>query len=459
MLKFEDVTKKYGDKVVLDDVSFEIQTGEFVFLVGPSGCGKTTAFRLIIKEEEVTRGRIFIDEYEITKLKRSLLSELRRQIGVVFQDYKLIPNKNVYENIAFALELMGKHDKEIETTVNDLLELVNLKDRKEAFPDQLSGGEKQKVSIARAMANGPLILLADEPTGNLDPVATWEVVDILKKINEKGTTVIMATHEVQIVKAMNKRVLEIKNGKMSSEGTSDQYVTSITMEQKEVKMDIENRSGGHTLVDKSTNTEVTETAPVEPNIELSKGKTKKWKEWFDKDTATKEEDVSEPKIDKKEIEEFIEEEKKNAVKVDEEIQIERKDFEVKVEEKIENKPLVQEEKIQPVPIFKRFFSKSKVETKIPEKVKPEETPKVETPKPMPELPKSKIKVSVKPRFKKSESSDINLLDIPLKTKDILLEEGYDSIEKLLLATADELSNLDGVGVKGYEKIKKALKSR
>jgi len=447
MLKFENVTKKYGDKVVLDDVSFEIQTGEFVFLVGASGSGKTTAFQLIIKEEEVTRGKIYIDEYEITKLKRSLLSELRRQIGVVFQDYKLIPNKNVYENIAFPLELMGKNDKEISNTVDDLLELVNLKDRKDAFPDQLSGGEKQKVSIARAMANGPLILLADEPTGNLDPVATWEVVDILKKINEKGTTVIMATHEVQIVKAMNRRVLEIKDGKMNSEGTSDQYVTSITMEQKEVKMDIESKSGGHTLVDKQISTEVLET---EPSVELSKGKTKKWKDWFDKGKESKEEEVIEPKIDKKDLEEYIEEEKKNAVKIDEEVAVERKDFEVKVEEKIEDKPIEVKEKSVNVPIFKRLFSKPKVEKK--EEIIIKEEPKIET-------PTSKIKVSVKPSFKRSIASDINILDIPLKTKDILISEGFDSIGKLLVATPDELSSLDGIGVKGYEKIKKALKSR
>lgn len=458
MLKFENVVKKYGNKVVFDGISFEIQSGEFVFMVGPSGCGKTTAFRLIIKEEDATSGHIFIDDYEITKLKRSLLSELRRQIGVVFQDYKLIPNKNVYENIAFAMELMGKHDTEIKATIDDLLELVNLNDRKGAFPDQLSGGEKQKVSIARAMANGPLILLADEPTGNLDPVATWEVVDILKKINEKGTTVIMATHEVQIVKAMNKRVIEIKNGKILTDGTSDEYVTSITNEQKDVRMDIENRSGGHKIVNEETNSEI---ILIEPKVDLTKNKTKKWKDWFEKEKVEKEEPVIPEKIDKKEVDEVIKDEKKNSIKLPDEIVEERKEFENKIAEKIEDKPALavsktiepepKVEKSESVTIFKRFFTKQK--PNIPEAVKVPEVKHVE------EAFRSKIKVSVRPNIKRSNSSDINLLDIPLKTKDILISEGFDSIEKLLTISPDELSNLEGVGVKGYEKIKKALKSR
>ena len=240
MLKFQNVIKKYDEKVVLDGISFDIDSGEFVFLVGPTGCGKTTAFRLLIKEEELSDGEIVIDDYSIKTLKGNLVPELRRQIGVVFQDYKLIPNRNLRENIAYAMIAMNKSDEEIAEMVDYLLDLVGLKDREHAFPEQLSGGEKQKVAIARAMANSPLILIADEPTGNLDPVATWEVVDILKKINEKGTTVIMSTHEVQIVNLLNKRVIELKDGKVVKDGTSKEYIHSITEEQRDIKSDIAN---------------------------------------------------------------------------------------------------------------------------------------------------------------------------------------------------------------------------
>ena len=298
MLKFQNVIKKYDEKLVLDGVSFDIDSGEFVFLVGPTGCGKTTAFRLLIKEEELSDGEIVIDDYSIKTLKGSLVPELRRQIGVVFQDYKLIPNRNLRENIAYAMIAMNKPDVEIAEMVDYLLDLVGLKDREHAFPEQLSGGEKQKVAIARAMANSPLILIADEPTGNLDPVATWEVVDILKKINEKGTTVIMSTHEVQIVNLLNKRVIELKDGKVIKDGTSKEYIHSITEEQKDIKSDIANVKREQVKIDEMV---------------IDKKDTKKWIDWFNKETLSKEHTPRtrhiEVEIPKKEEEKKIVEEK------------------------------------------------------------------------------------------------------------------------------------------------------
>lgn len=425
MLKFQNVIKKYDDKVVLDGVSFDIDSGEFVFLVGPTGCGKTTAFRLLIKEEELSDGEIVIDDYSIKTLKGNLVPELRRQIGVVFQDYKLIPNKNLRENIAYAMIAMNKSDEEIVEMVDYLLDLVGLKDREHAFPEQLSGGEKQKVAIARAMANSPLILIADEPTGNLDPVATWEVVDILKKINEKGTTVIMSTHEVQIVNLLNKRVIELRDGKVIKDGTSKEYIHSITEEQKDIKSDIANVKREQIKIDEMV---------------IDKKDTKKWKDWFNKETLSKEHTPRarhiEVEIPKKEVEEKLEE----IVKEVPEIKVVEKEEPVKIEEPKEKEVVIEEKKTPKVSLLQ----------KLKERLSKEEVKK--------EVEEKKIKVSLKNKTRVLPmSSSIDILDIPLKIKSALKEEGFDSIDKLRNASEHEISDIDGIGSKGYEKIKKALK--
>ncbi len=425
MLKFQNVIKKYDEKLVLDGVSFDIDSGEFVFLVGPTGCGKTTAFRLLIKEEELSDGEIVIDDYSIKTLKGNLVPELRRQIGVVFQDYKLIPNRNLRENIAYAMIAMNKSDEEIAEMVDYLLDLVGLKDREHAFPEQLSGGEKQKVAIARAMANSPLILIADEPTGNLDPVATWEVVDILKKINEKGTTVIMSTHEVQIVNLLNKRVIELKDGKVIKDGTSKEYIHSITEEQKDIKSDIANVKREQIKIDEMV---------------IDKKDTKKWIDWFNKETLSKEHTPRtrhiEVEIPKKEVEEKLEE----IVKEVPEIKVAEKEEPVKIEEPKEKEAAIEEKKTPKISLLQ----------KLKERLSKEEVTK--------EVEEKKIKVSLKNRTKvMPTSSSIDILDIPLKIKSALKEEGFDSIDKLRNASEYELSDIDGIGSKGYEKIKKALK--
>ncbi len=214
MIYFNNVSKKYRDAVALDDVTVTITAGEFVSIVGHSGAGKTTLTKMILAEDAPTDGTVFFESIDVHKLKNQSLTKLRRRIGVVFQDFKLLSNKTAYENIAFAMEAVGKTDQEIATDVPHVLELVDLSHRHLHFPSQLSGGEKQRLAIARAIINQPELIIADEPTGNLDPINTHEIVQILKKINDLGTTVILATHNRGVIDAIGKRVLTMENGKV-----------------------------------------------------------------------------------------------------------------------------------------------------------------------------------------------------------------------------------------------------
>jgi cell division transport system ATP-binding protein len=213
MIKLESVTKVYkGDVVALRDASADIQKGEFVFLVGPSGSGKSTMLRLLNKEETPEHGRIFVAGKDIGELNQWKVPYLRRNIGCVFQDFKLLANKTVYENVAFALEVIGRPKHVIKTQVPAILELVGLAKKMNNYPHELSGGEQQRVSIARAFVNRPLILLADEPTGNLDPTTSVGIMRLLDRINRTGTTVVMATHDRSIVDTMRRRVIELDRG-------------------------------------------------------------------------------------------------------------------------------------------------------------------------------------------------------------------------------------------------------
>lgn len=215
MITFKNVTKTYERKIdSLVDVSFEIKKGEFVFFVGPSGAGKTTIIKLLIKKEIPTSGEIKFNDIDVVKMKNTTLPTYRQQIGVVFQDDKLIEGKTVRENIEFALEITGKDDKELEETTEYLLDVVNLKKREHLFPKQLSGGEKERAGIARALANDPKVFIADEPTGDLDPKTADEIAKIMDKINKWGTTVIVATHNKEIVDKMQKRVIRLEDGQI-----------------------------------------------------------------------------------------------------------------------------------------------------------------------------------------------------------------------------------------------------
>ena len=215
MIYFNNVTKIYnGDLVVLDDINLTIGAGEFVSVVGHSGAGKTTLVKMILADDHPTAGTVFFESNDIHKLRNMDLTNLRRRIGVVFQDFRLLSNKTAYENIAFAMEAVGKTDEEIASDVPHVLELVDLSHRIFHFPHQMSGGEKQRLAIARAIINQPELIIADEPTGNLDPVNTREVVQILKKINDLGTTVILTTHNPRVIDFLGRRVVTMEKGKV-----------------------------------------------------------------------------------------------------------------------------------------------------------------------------------------------------------------------------------------------------
>jgi cell division transport system ATP-binding protein len=215
MISLQHVTKVYKNGVVaVDDVTVDVEKGEFVFIVGPSGSGKSTVIRLLLKEEEVTKGQIFVAGKNLAKLTPWKVPYLRRNIGTVFQDFKLLPDKTVFDNVGFALEVIGKPKHVIDQRVPEILELVGLGEKINNFPDELSGGEQQRVSMARACVNRPLVLLADEPTGNLDPTTSVDIMRLLDRVNRIGTTVIMATHDQAIVDAMRRRVIELDAGRV-----------------------------------------------------------------------------------------------------------------------------------------------------------------------------------------------------------------------------------------------------
>lgn len=223
MIKFKNVTKKFGDIVALRSVSFEVTPGEFVFITGPSGAGKTTIVKLILKEILPSEGKIEVDETDLEKISLGGLPKLRQKIGVVFQDFKLLSDRTVFENVALPLEVAKKEKKEIEKQVKSVLELVGLSDREDLFPAQLAGGELQRTCLARAVVSKPKILIADEPTGNLDPSTSWQIVKLLKKINKIGTTVIMATHNVDIVDSMKERVIKLDKGEVLKDQSGGKY--------------------------------------------------------------------------------------------------------------------------------------------------------------------------------------------------------------------------------------------
>ena len=216
MIEFQNVSKKYDNGVLaLNNVNVKIDKGDFVFIVGPSGAGKSTFIKAVLKEVNVTEGHVVVDQQDITKLHRRRVPYLRRKVGVVFQDFRLLPNKTVYENIAFSMEILGTPHRNIRKQVPMILALVGLTGKGNFYPNQLSGGEQQRVSIARSMINNPPILIADEPTGNLDPDTSWEIMKVLRTINRRGTTILMATHDREIVDIMKKRVIALENGQIA----------------------------------------------------------------------------------------------------------------------------------------------------------------------------------------------------------------------------------------------------
>ena len=224
MIEMMNVTKKYNKGITaINNLSIQIKDGEFVYVVGPSGAGKSTFIKMMYREEKATKGRIRVGKYDLMKIRDRQIPYLRRYVGVVFQDFKLLQHKTVYENVAYAMEVIEKSPREIKRRVQEVLELVNLKHRMNNFPNELSGGEQQRVAIARAIVNTPGILIADEPTGNLDPETSMEIMDILERINEQGTTIVMATHNSQIVNEKKHRVIAIENGQIVRDQEQGEY--------------------------------------------------------------------------------------------------------------------------------------------------------------------------------------------------------------------------------------------
>ncbi len=230
MIEFKNVTKIYHNHrdgrhtVVLDDVSFEIKKGEFVSIVGISGAGKTTLIRLLLGLEKPTAGEVLFDGMDVHKIKPSQLQELRRKIGVVYQDYKLLPTKTVYENIAYVLSVKGEQDSKIAQEVSKIIDITGLTEKANNFPHQLSGGEQQRLAIARAIVNKPEVVVADEPTGNLDPYNTHEVISLLKEINEMGKAVILSTHDKEIIDKLGKRVITLEKGKVVRDEEKGRFI-------------------------------------------------------------------------------------------------------------------------------------------------------------------------------------------------------------------------------------------
>lgn len=224
MIRMENVYKKYDNGIMaLNKLSVQIDQGEFVYLVGPSGAGKSTFIKLIYREEAPTRGRVQVNDYDTGQMKKKYIPNLRREVGVVFQDFKLLPRLTVYENVAYAMKVVEQKPRIIQQRVNQVLDLVGLKHKGKMFPDQISGGEQQRVAIARAIANTPKILIADEPTGNLDPDTSWEVLRVLEEVNRLGTTVIMATHHQEIVNQAKHRVIAIESGRIARDEMEGEY--------------------------------------------------------------------------------------------------------------------------------------------------------------------------------------------------------------------------------------------
>lgn len=224
MIEFENVFKEYSNGILaLSNINFKISDGDFVFIVGSSGAGKSTMLKLLMREETVTRGKILIEGTDITKITKRKIPELRRNISVVFQDHRLLDKKTVFENVAYALEILGESKKDIKLSVEEALEIVSLTDKKNCYPSELSGGESQRVSIARAIVNKAPILLCDEPTGNLDQETAWDIMKALIKINERGTTIVMATHAVDIVNKMQRHVITLNKGQIVKDIESGGY--------------------------------------------------------------------------------------------------------------------------------------------------------------------------------------------------------------------------------------------
>ena len=240
MIDFEHVSKEYkrGGKLALEDVNFHVDDGEFVFLLGHSGAGKSTLLKLILREETPTAGKVFVDGRDVARMRRHQIPYLRRQMGIIFQDFRLIPSMTVYENIAFAMHVTNIGSKQIKERVNYMLELVHLEDKAKMYPEFLSGGEQQRVAVARALAHAPKLVIADEPTGNIDPELSLEMMELLERVSEMGITVLVVTHEHELVRHFDRRVVTLSGGHIISDVPTGSMIPHPPVDPKELEMEV-----------------------------------------------------------------------------------------------------------------------------------------------------------------------------------------------------------------------------
>lgn len=428
----------------MDKINFEIEEGEFVFLIGPSGSGKTTIIRHLIREENPTEGRIYFDDDDITRYKRNKVYELRRKIGVIFQDYKLINDKNAFENIAFAMEAAGQSAKDIKETVPYVLDIVGLANRWNAFPAQLSGGEKQRVAIARSLANNPKLLIADEPTGNLDPEAAWDIVQILSKINNWGTTVIMSTHGSDIVDTLGKRVLSLKDGKVVKDVLKGTYkddkaeILKIKLKENETDSDQQQDANSQSVESGKKDEEDQKKLSSDTKSNSSKRtrdqKNKKYRKEFvadeeqdntDQGNRENPPETKKPKK-KKAKDEKSEKDNKEVVVKDTKETKDTKESEVKVS-------LTDRQKSKEV---EEGISKDTFESLMQKQIEKEEK-------------RSKFE-------KKKKSNSIGDIGFSPKLVSILKAFGYDSVDSLKKAGYKKISKIDELSPKDLKRLKEVI---
>ena len=447
-----------------------INEGEFVFLIGPSGSGKTTLIELLIRDQKPSEGKIYLNDYDITNLSRNRIYKLRRQIGVIFQDYKLIEDKTAYENVAFAMEAAGKKPKEIKEAVPYVLDVVGLSNRMKAFPVQLSGGEQQRVAIARAIANNPKILIADEPTGNLDPASAWDIVQVLAKINNWGTTVIMSTHGTDIVNTLNKRVIQMENGNIVRDDNEGQYEFSTEKEEGELK-EIMEEVHSEPVVKAKTSFKVNLSSAKEEATEEAEEETKEPKRGFfsklfgkkkTEETPITEvvgsEETAEPVETVTEVETEIEEKEEKPKKKTKKTE-EKPVVEPKVQDKIEPEEDTTDE-AESIDEEPEAASKEEAPTETEEEsastglAKSRKTDKKNTDDKQEKV--KKISKSLEKKLNEYSDMEVSFLNIPKSLIKQLEENGYDTIGKIIDDGPEALTEKINIDPEEVVMIAKAL---
>ena len=459
MIQFLSVTKSYPaaeeNIFAVEDVSFEIEEGEFVFLVGPSGSGKTTLIKMLIREIIPSEGKIFFNDEDITRFKRQQVYMHRRKIGVIFQDFKLIPELNAYENVAFAMEVAGRSEAEIKEHVPYLLDIVGLSNRMHFFPRQLSGGEKQRVAIARAISNNPDLLIADEPTGNLDPESAWDIVQILSKINNWGTTVLMSTHGFDIVNSLHKRVIKMQDGKMVRDVMKGTYEELDDFSLKVMTKASEKTSE----VKDETETEIEEKPKENKKKTIKttlKRKSKKVEVEEDEDAdATEEDEALVEEIDEEETEineeDNKKEKKEDKAEEDEIEEVESADTEdqdvEEQEEEVEEKKETKKKKVTKKEKEIEEEEDKDIEAKILEKIDSDEPIELD-----------EDSKNTKKLLDKAKKTKISKLDLSRKELGALKEGGYETVADLIEAGVDEIKKVKSLTKTNIKNISKEIEN-